>query len=198
MKIQTLKKANKKQIASLALLHQEVLTESFLCRFGYRFLCNVYKALCPDENNIIQIITSKDKIIGYSAASKDTTEFYKRILYKNFFGLSLEILKNLRGNLKLVLNILFWILTFKKHDRYPAELQFLAILPKYQRHGLGTKLIDLLKKEYAKNNIASFKVGTKAENFQANTFYKKNGFKYLYRKKILGEKINYYISDKAD
>lgn len=198
MKIQILKKADKKQIASLALIHQEVLTESFLCRFGYRFLFNVYQAICSDENNIIQIIISKDRIIGYSAASKNISKFYKRMLYKNFFGLSLEVLKNLRGNLKLILNILFWILISKKHDKYPAELQFLAILPKYQRQGLGTKLIDLLKKEYSKNNITSFKVGTKAENFQSNIFYKKNGFKYLYQKKILGEKINYYISDKAN
>lgn len=193
IKIQILKKANQTQIESLASIHYEVLKESFLCKFGYGFLVNLYKALCSDKNNIIHIIILNKKIIGYSVATKDISKFYKGTLYANLFGLSLETIRNLHRNLKLVYNILIWFLTSKNNDQHPAELQFLAIFPQYQRQGLGTKLIILLKNEYLKKNITSFKVGTKADNFYSNSFYKKSGFKYLYQKSIVGEKINYYL-----
>lgn len=193
IKIQTLKKANRAQIESIALIHYEVLRDSFLSEFGYEFLLNLYKALCSDKNNIIQTIALENRIIGYSVATKNIAKFYKKALYRNFFRLFLEIIKNLRGNLRLLLNVLIWILTSKNNDQ-SAELQFLAILPKYQRLGLGTKLLHLLKNEYLKHDIASFKVGTKADNLQSNNFYKKRGFKYLYQKEIVGEKFNYYLS----
>ncbi len=194
IKIQTLKRANRAQIKSIALIHYEILKESFLCKFGYEFLLNLYQVICSDENNIIQIITVKDKIIGYSVATMNISKFYKKVLHGNFFSLLVEIIKNLHGNLKLIFDILIWILTFKNNDQ-SAELQFLAILPKYQRLGLGTKLINLLIKEYSRYNITSFKVGTKADNSYSNRFYKKIGFKYLYQKQIVGEKFNYYISN---
>src|SRR3989338_607849 len=135
MYIKTLKKVSNKEIESLALIHKQVLKESILNRFGYNFLLNLYKVICLDKDNIIQIIIISNKVVGYCIATKDASRFYKSILFGNYFKLSWEIIKNLRGNLKLIFNILIWILTSKKNCLYPAELQFLAILPKYQRQG---------------------------------------------------------------
>lgn len=193
IKVQTLKKANQAQIESMALIHHQVLKESFLCKFGYKFLFNLYRSICSDKQNVIQVVTLGNKVIGYSVATGNVSKFYKTALYKNFFGILLEILRNSPGNLRLLLNILIWALT-PRNGNQSAELQFLAILPKYQRLGLGTKLLYLLKNEYLKHDIASFRVGTKADNLQSNNFYKKRGFKYLYQKEIVGEKFNYYLS----
>lgn len=193
MRFKILKKASHEEIKSLAKIHQSVLKESLLDRFGANFLNIIYKAICSDENNIIIAVISGNKIVGYCVATTDIFRFYKNIFFGNFLILTLEIVKNLKNNLKIFLAFLIWAFIPQKKDSYPAELQFLAILPKYQRLGLGTKLINLLKKEYANYNITFFKVGTKAENKTSNNFYKKNGFKYLYQKKMFGERFNYYL-----
>lgn len=189
-----LKEASAGDIRSLALIHEGVLKESIVGRFGFNFLQMIYKIICSDRNNIIIAIISKNRIVGYCIATTDISKFYKKIFLKNIFILSVKIVKNLGGNIKILLSLVIWAITPQEKDKYPAELQFLAILPKYQRLGLGTKLISLLKEEYTNHNILFFKVGTKAENINSNNFYKKIGFKYLYQKKMFGERFNYYLT----
>lgn len=194
MRIILLKKSDNEIFQSLVLIHQKVLTESVLSRFGNRFLLILYRTIYSDSNVYIHLVLLKRKIIGFSVVTTDISLFYKKIFLSGFVNLSWEAIKHLNGNMRLIFNVLLWIISKKKDNHQSSELQFLAILPEYQGHGLGTRLIKTLKEELRKKNVPAFKVGTKATNVTANNFYIKKGFKFLYQQNIFGDKFNYYIS----
>ncbi len=56
-------------------------------------------------------------------------------------------------------------------------LGMIAILPKYQKQGIGKKLLDFIKNEAMQKRVA-IKLGVHPENSKALNFYIKNGFTY--------------------
>jgi ribosomal-protein-alanine N-acetyltransferase len=94
------------------------------------------------------------------------------------------------------------ILVFKEKEEIIGYLIFREIEPeieifkigvkkKYQRKGVGTKLIQKLIEIAREKNISKIFLEVKASNLSAYNFYKKLGFKEMYRRK------NYYGNEEA-
>jgi len=62
------------------------------------------------------------------------------------------------------------------------DIDKIGIVPEYQKNGFGTKIIDMLKEKYKKQLILE----VSENNLKAISFYKKNGFK------IIGKRKAYY------
>lgn len=61
------------------------------------------------------------------------------------------------------------------YKQYPAHLH-IDILPGYQHSGYGTQLMNSLKDELKSRNIKGVMLSVSANNKNAVSFYKKNGF----------------------
>jgi len=94
------------------------------------------------------------------------------------------------------------ILVFKEKEEIIGYLIFREIEPEieifkigvkkeYQRKGVGTKLIQKLIEIAREKNISKIFLEVKASNLSAYNFYKKLGFKEMYRRK------NYYGNEEA-
>ena len=94
------------------------------------------------------------------------------------------------------------ILVFKEKEEIIGYLIFREIEPEieilkigvrkeYQRKGVGTKLIQKLIEIAKEKNISKIFLEVKASNLSAYNFYKKLGFKEMYRRK------NYYGNEEA-
>jgi len=94
------------------------------------------------------------------------------------------------------------ILVYKEKEEIIGYLIFREIEPEieifkigvkkeYQRKGVGTKLIQKLIEIAKEKNISKIFLEVKASNLSAYNFYKKLGFKEMYRRK------NYYGNEEA-
>ena len=75
--------------------------------------------------------------------------------------------------------------------QYPAHLH-IDIDEKYQRQGLGTKLIDALRAHLAEMNVPGLMLSVGGDNENGQKFYQKYGFTALEKKKqeiVMGMKL---------
>lgn len=194
MHIKRVKKLSPSELNQIVKFHSEILTESFLNNFGPNFLKIAYQTIIPSNNNICLIITENQTINGFSVATLDGGKFNSEVINQSFLSLSWQILKSSIKNPNLLIKIINWKLKTPHPYKIKPELQFIAVDPRLQGQGWGTKLIKQTSTEFKNNGISSFRVGTKSSNPQSNSFYKKLGFKSYYQDNFFGDDFNYYLS----
>ena len=194
MKITICKKLDAREVSQIVDIHSRILDESVLNQFGSEFLTIVYRRLIKNKENIVITINTKGSVIGFLVATVNSINFYTDITSKDFWKLSLEIIKKTITNPKLFIETLLWSFLKSKKSSEPATLMFIAINNEYQGKGYGSQMVKVLDKEFIKRDIFRYKVGTKAKNRKSNNFYKKLNFILIYKDAILGEENNYYLS----
>ncbi len=192
MKIERIQKLNKQTLDEITDLHFKVLSESFINNFGREFVKISYIAILKNLKNIFFIATENGKFVGYLVATPNGEEFNKKVFLQSFWKLSWELLKSFTRNPFLILYLAHWFfLSLKRNDINP-EIKYIAVNPKYQGKGVGTKLVNRLNIEFRKSSINQYKVGTKANSIGSNNFYQKLGFSYYDTKTFFGDKFNFY------
>ena len=61
-------------------------------------------------------------------------------------------------------------------NQFSAHLARLAVHPDFQRHGLGSNLVNSIFQHYLEKNIRQVTVNTQRNNYSSLTLYKKMGF----------------------
>ena len=178
--IKELKNADQKTIQTIAELHKRAFPAFFLTQLGISFLKTLYTGYMEDENSGIIIAERKGRIIGFVAYSKDYSAFYKGLIKNHLFKFAFcslgaairhpSFIKRLLGAFKKSDSVV-------KEEKY-VELSSICVDPRIESRGLGSKLIDYLKKKVDFNEYAYINLETDADdNEGANHFYRKNGFK---------------------
>lgn len=76
-------------------------------------------------------------------------------------------------------------------DKNTVELKNIAVIEKYQNHGIGSKIVSFIK-EICKEKYSKIIVGTADYGISQINFYKKNGFKEY------GVRENFFIENYAE
>lgn len=197
MKIKRVSNLSKQEVVLVCNIHNQELTKSILNKFGLIFLKLIYSSFPNNKNNIFIVAKFKSKIVGYLVATTNIKHLYGTTFFNNPFLITYEIAKSCLYNPKLIFQIFSFVLTKPNKRKTNAELQFIAIKKEYQNKGIGKMLLHALDKEFTKDNISQYYVGTKAYNRNSNYFYQRNKFKKVYTKNIMGDKFNYYLSPKT-
>jgi len=64
-----------------------------------------------------------------------------------------------------------------KIKKNEATIGLVAVLPNHQGKGIGKKLLQVVENELIKNDIKILNIPTQKENFEACSFYEKQGYK---------------------
>lgn len=64
-----------------------------------------------------------------------------------------------------------------KIKKNEATIGLVAVLPNHQGKGIGKKLLQFVENELIKNDIKILNIPTQKENFEACSFYEKQGYK---------------------
>ena len=194
MRILKVQKLSQSELERIVNLHYKILDESFLNNFGKNFLKVVYLTIVPSKTNITILTKEGENVIGFLVATKNGDEFNQEVIQKNFLKLSWEILKSSFLRPSLITRVIQWKFKPAHQNKIKPELQFIAIDPRYQGQGIGTKMLKMLSQEFKKDGINQYRVGTKAQNELSNAFYQKLGFKEFYKNSFFGDDFNYYLS----
>ena len=177
--IRELNKEDKKIVNEIAVLHKKSFPSFFLTQLGTPFLRTLYRGYLEDEYSGIIVAENDEKLVGVIAYSKNYPGFFKGLIKKHliefaFFAASASIrhpsfTKRILGAFKKSESVV-------KDERY-VELASICVDPEVGNNGIGTKLIDYLKRIVDFKQYAYINLETDAmDNDGVNLFYLNNGF----------------------
>ena len=167
-------------IRKLSRLHTRAFPDFFLTQLGVGFLDALYNGYLNDKDSGIIVAESNGKLAGFIAYSNDYPNFYKGLIKHHLLRFALcsigaavrhpSFIKRLLGAFKKSDSVV-------KTEKY-VELASICVDPRVGKQGIGSKLIDHLKRMVDFNEYAYINLETDAvDNDDVNRFYVKNGFK---------------------
>lgn len=195
--------AQKADSTSLAKLHAETLTTSFLAGLGSIFLSNLYAFLI--QTGKVWVYEENNEIKGFVSFSANSAGMMKRFLISCpgcILSLAIKTIVQ-PANLKRFMET--FRAPFKSKNSQNAkdsislpsgELLSISVSPHCQATGIGSQLVNALEDYLRQNQITNYKVVAGDELIGANKFYLKNGFVLATQIIIHGEKLsNVYIKN---
>lgn len=177
--IQKLDNSKENLIEEIVKIHLETFEGFFLTFMGKGFLCQMYKSYISHENSNILVASEDEKPIGFLAYSSDLSGLYKHMIKKRLILFAWYALGAFFRKPKVFMRLVRAFLKpgeSRRKEKY-IELSSIGVKIDAKSKGVGSSLIEFLKKEIDFSEFEYIKLETDAENNEAvNNFYQKNGF----------------------
>lgn len=169
----------KATINEIVQIHLDTFEGFFLTFMGRGFLKCLYKCYCQHKESGLLIAVENDAPIGFLAYSGDYSGLFKFMIKKKLIPFAWYSLGAFLGKPKVFIRLIRAFLKsdeVKREEKY-VELASIGVKPENKSKGVGTALIDELKKMVDFDRYSYISLETDAENNEpANLFYVKNGF----------------------
>ena len=146
--------------------------------YGKKLLINFYKKIIKrqDLDNFL-IAKSNNKIVGAVNLDFSHLKFLKFLSY--FIKLNMHFLRahtvlGFRRTIRITMAMYwFFIENFRARSCY---INLFAVLPKYQKRGIGTKMLQKIEKLTKRRNLDSMTLDVAFSDAPARYLYEKMGF----------------------
>ena len=196
MIIREVGKKEKNIIKQVVNIHLDTFKGFFLTFMGKGFLRHMYQAYTMHESSRLLIAEDQGKVIGFLAYSSALSGLYKYMLKKRLLAFAWYSLGAFIRRPKIFMRLIRAFLKpseSAREEKY-VKLTSIGVSPSEKTKGVGSKLLDEMKKLIDFSEYAYISLETDAEDNEiANKFYLKNGFKFIeeYETKE-GRKMNEY------
>ena len=172
--IREVKSDEKKIIDEIVTIHLNTFTGFFLTFMGRGFLRQMYQSYCDHEESGLLVAEGDGKTVGFLAYSSDFSGLYKFMVQFGWYSMGAFFRRP-----SAFLHIIKAFLKpseVKRKEKY-VELSSIGVDPNVKSKGVGSKLIEKLKKLVDFEEYAYITLETDAVNNEgAIHFYEKNGF----------------------
>ncbi len=179
LKIRTVSSAEKETIGRIVDIHLATFQGFFLTFMGRGFLRQMYAAYTLHEQSDILIAESQGLVVGFLAYSQHMSGLYKYMLRHRLVQFAWFSLGAFLRKPTVFLRLIRAFLKpgeARREETY-IELASIGVHPDAKSGGVGSKLIDALKKRIDFETFSYITLETDAvDNEAANRFYVKNGF----------------------
>jgi len=196
MEIREINVKEKQIINEVVQIHLDTFKGFFLTFMGKGFLKCLYKSYCQHKESGVLVAFNDKEPVGFLAYSCDYSGLYKFMIKHKLIPFAWYSLGAFIRKPKVFIRLMRAFLKsndVKREEKY-VELASIGVDPKKTSSGIGTALINELKKMVDFKIYNYILLETDAENNEvANRFYLKNGFKLArtYKTKE-GRKMNEY------
>ena len=200
--VRKIKADEKFVIKQIVQIHLKTFPGFFLTFMGKGFLNQMYACYCKHPGSGLFAAFEGETPVGFLAYSSDFSGLYKYMIKKRLFPFFWYSMGAFFRKPKVFMRLVRALLKpgeAKREDAY-VELSSIGVKPEQKGKGIGSLLIDELKKETDFSKFAYINLETDAENNEAaNRFYQKNGFALskTYQTQE-GRKMNEYRYTKED
>jgi ribosomal protein S18 acetylase RimI-like enzyme len=160
-------------------LHLAYFGPSIISAFGKGFLRGAYEGMVGARwgRTIVATDPGSGELLGFATLVFDGGKFFREILLRKGCVMSLEAVRALPGNPTLIGNVL-------KALRYPssfsdatkAELLTLIATEEHRGRGVGSGLVEEVRRIFRSSGLDRFKVSVKKDWTRAVDFYLHRGF----------------------
>ena len=196
MEIRKVNPGEKQLINEIVEIHMKTFTGFFLTFMGRGFLRQMYSCYTIRENSGLLEAEENGKMIGFLSYSADMSGLYQymirhRLIFFAWYSLGAFLRKP-----AVFLHLIRAFLKpgeVTREEKY-IEVSSIGVLPENKAQGVGSCLLDRVKKETDFSDVEYIALETDAEhNESANRFYCKNGFQLVRSYETLeGRKMNEY------
>ena len=177
--IREVKSDEKKIIDEIVTIHLNTFTGFFLTFMGRGFLRQMYQSYCDHEESGLLVAEGDGKTVGFLAYSSDFSGLYKFMIKTRLVQFGWYSMGAFFRRPSAFLHIIKAFLKpseVKRKEKY-LELSSIGVDPNVKSKGVGSKLIEKLKKLVDFEEYAYITLETDAVNNEgAIHFYEKNGF----------------------
>ena len=177
--IREVKSDEKKIIDEILTIHLNTFTGFFLTFMGRGFLRQMYQSYCDHEESGLLVAEGDGKTVGFLAYSSDFSGLYKFMIKTRLVQFGWYSMGAFFRRPSAFLHIIKAFLKpseVKRKEKY-VELSSIGVDPNVKSKGVGSKLIEKLKKLVDFEEYAYITLETDAVNNEgAIHFYEKNGF----------------------
>ena len=177
--IREVKSEEKELINDIVSIHLNTFTGFFLTFMGRGFLNQMYRSYCDHDESGLLVAEDNGKAIGFLAYSGDFSGLYKFMIKTRLIPFGWYSVGALFRRPSAFMHIIKAFLKpseVKRDEKY-VELSSIGVDPTIKSKGVGSLLIDELKKIVDFNKFAYITLETDAVNNDgAIHFYEKNGF----------------------
>ena len=178
--IRKLEKQDKRAVEKVVQVHLDTFQGFFLTFMGRGFLRQLYGSYCEHEaSGLLGAFDSQENLVGFLAYSSQLSGLYKYMIKKRLIPFAWYALGAFFRKPKVFMRLVRAFLKPGESRREEAyvELASIGVSPEAKGTGIGSSLIDELKKRVDFNEFAYINLETDAaDNDAANGFYQKNGF----------------------
>lgn len=177
--IREVKYDEKKLINDIVTIHLNTFTGFFLTFMGRGFLNQMYTSYCDYEEAGLLVAEEDGKAIGFLAYSSNFSGLYKFMIKTRLIRFGWYSIGAFFRRPSAFMHIISAFLKpgeAKREEKY-VELSSIGVDPNIKSKGIGSLLIDSLKRKVDFTKFAYINLETDAvDNKVAIHFYEKNGF----------------------
>lgn len=177
--IREVKSDEKKIIDEIVTIHLNTFTGFFLTFMGRSFLKQMYQSYCEHEESGLLVAEKGGKSIGFLAYSSNFSGLYKFMIKTRLIKFGWYSIGAFFRRPSAFMHIIKAFLKpseVKRKEKY-VELSSIGVDPNAKSNGIGSKLVEELKKLVDFEEYAYITLETDAVNNEgAIHFYEKNGF----------------------
>lgn len=177
--VREVNKKEKKVIDDVVTIHLNTFTGFFLTFMGRGFLKQMYSSYCEHTESGLLIAEDDGKTLGFLAYSSNFSGLYKFMLKTRLFPFAWYSAGAFFRKPSAFIHIISAFLKpseVLRNEKY-VELSSIGVDPKFKSRGVGTILINQLKKQVDFEKYAYITLETDALNNEAAIhFYEKNDF----------------------
>ena len=177
--IREVKYDEKKLIDDIVTIHLNTFTGFFLTFMGRGFLNQMYQSYCDYEEAGLLVAEEDGKAIGFLAYSSNFSGLYKFMIKTRLIQFGWYSIGAFFRRPSAFMHIISAFLKpgeAKRVEKY-VELSSIGVDPNIKSKGIGSLLIDSLKRKVDFTKFAYINLETDAvDNEGAIHFYEKNGF----------------------
>lgn len=177
--IREVKSDEKKLIDEIVTIHLNTFTGFFLTFMGRGFLRQMYQSYCDHDESGLLVAEEDGKAMGFLAFSSNFSGLYKYMIKTRLIQFGWYSMGAFFRRPSAFLHIIKAFLKpseVKRKEKY-VELSSIGVDPNVKSKGVGSKLIEKLKKLVDFEEYAYITLETDAVNNEgAIHFYEKNGF----------------------
>lgn len=177
--IREVKSEEKELINDIVSIHLNTFTGFFLTFMGRGFLNQMYRSYCDHEESGLLVAEEDGKAVGFLAYSGNFSGLYKYMIKTRLIPFGWYSVGAFFRRPSAFMHIIKAFLKpseVKREEKY-VELSSIGVDPTIKSKGVGSLLIDELKKIVDFNKFAYITLETDAVNNDgAIHFYEKNGF----------------------
>jgi ribosomal protein S18 acetylase RimI-like enzyme len=169
----------KDAVSEVVNIHLDTFTGFFLTFMGRGFLKQMYRSYITHAQSDILVATEQGKVLGFLAYSSDLSGLYKHMIKKRLIPFAWYSLGAFLRKPKVFFRLIRAFLKPGESEREEGymEITSIGVSPEAKNRGLGSALIEDLKKRVDFSQCAYITLETDAVNNEAaNAFYQKNGF----------------------
>lgn len=177
--IREVKSEEKELINDIVSIHLNTFTGFFLTFMGRGFLNQMYRSYCDHDESGLLVAEENEKAVGFLAYSGNFSGLYKYMIKTRLIPFGWYSVGAFFRRPSAFMHIIKAFLKpseVKREEKY-VELSSIGVDPTIKSKGVGSLLIDELKKIVDFNKFAYITLETDAVNNNgAIHFYEKNGF----------------------